>query len=70
MIKIDELIPLLKKGYVAMDKNGEWWWFAEKPIMDDLILQWISFGMSQEQLKTFDIEPADDWTRSLMEVGK
>ena len=34
MIKITDLIPMLKNGWVAMDNNGAWWWYNEKPTYD------------------------------------
>lgn len=34
-IEIEELIPLLKGGYVAMDKDGDWNWFSDTPEMKD-----------------------------------
>lgn len=30
-ITIYDLLPLLKKGYVAMDEDGTWCWFKSKP---------------------------------------
>lgn len=30
MINIQDIIPFMKKGWVAMDKNGEWGWYSEK----------------------------------------
>ena len=30
-ITIDDLIPLLKKGWVAMDEDGMWCWYSKKP---------------------------------------
>lgn len=33
-ITIYELLPLLRKGYVAMDEDKEWWWFQAKPDVD------------------------------------
>ena len=31
-IKIEQLLPLLKSGWVAMDEDGRWVWYNEKPI--------------------------------------
>ena len=33
-IDIKVLLPLLKKGWVAMDKNGGWHWYKEKPYIE------------------------------------
>ena len=30
MINIQDLIPFMKEGWVAMDKNGDWYWFKNK----------------------------------------
>lgn len=33
MINIQDIIPFMKKGWVAMDKSGQWWWYNEKPFI-------------------------------------
>lgn len=68
MIKIEDLLPLLKKGYVAMNKNGDWWWSLSEPVvkkeswsMENPV--WVGY--------IIDIAPYDgDWKDSLMECGK
>ena len=30
-MKIQELLPRLNKGWVAMDKDGSWYWYKRKP---------------------------------------
>ena len=30
-ITIYDLLPLLKKGWVAMDKDGTWGWYLKRP---------------------------------------
>lgn len=32
MIKIEQLLPLRKEGWVAMDADGCWYWYSEKPV--------------------------------------
>lgn len=67
-IKIEDLLPLLKPGWVAMDENGEWYWHEGEPEVQDDIwsagrdceLSWLS--------DAFDIAPVEDWTKSLMKV--
>ena len=27
-IKIEELIPFMKKGWVACNNDGTWWWYS------------------------------------------
>ena len=68
MINIQDIIPFMKKGWVAMDFGGEWFWYNDKPtIHNDSI--WhseddITFCISL----MFDIAPADDWEKSLIQV--
>lgn len=71
MINIQDIIPFMKKGWVAMDKNGEWVWFENEIEREDDI--WVKKeagnGKWHELSVTFDIAPADDWTKSLIKVG-
>lgn len=65
-IDIKVLLPLLKKGWVAMDKDGVWCWYEKKPkINQDL---WIN-SSSCKILSCFNIKPAENWEESLMECG-
>ena len=67
-IDIKVLLPLLPKGWVAMDKNGDWYWYNEKPELfsDD----WHgSCALKHECLYPFNIKPAEDWRNSLVECG-
>ena len=69
-IKIEELIPLLKGGYVAMDKDGDWTWFSDTPEMKDGMWFWFDcLGMYNNLSEMFNIAPAKDWTKSLIKVG-
>lgn len=73
MIKIEDLLPLIKKGYVAMDKNGDWCWFEKKPYHDDNY--WIVESLDWDEYiyldYAFNIAPYDgNWKDSLMECGK
>lgn len=69
MINIQDIIPYMKEGWVAMDKNGEWWWYSEKPF--PYVIQWHVQGGKTGFFDNamFDIAPADDWTKSLIKVG-
>jgi len=71
MISIQDIIPFMKDGWVAMDEDGEWYWIDKKPVMDKDLLEWIPYGESFWCCisKVFDIAPADDWTKSLIKVG-
>ena len=72
MINIQDIIPFMKKGWVAMDSDGEWYWFPLEPyIKSD---EWLFRGGSGYLEATcisslFDIAPADEWTKSLIKVG-
>lgn len=68
-IDVKALSPLLKKGYVAMDKNGNWRWYAYKPLKE--INFWKPQGNVVEvfELFSFNLKPAENWEDSLMECG-
>ena len=70
MINIQDIIPFMKEGWVAMDKNGSWWWFPMKPSIYKR--EWLFSGETEEDgvclSSVFDIAPADDWTKSLIKV--
>lgn len=68
LIDIEALLPLLKKGYVAMDKNGSWHWYKEKPYIEKFYFSWNS-GSPVSFIGGFNIKPAEDWRESLMECG-
>lgn len=69
MINIQDIIPFMKPGWVAMDMNGTWWWRTKKPRR--FRNQWSSddFDDLEYSLNAFNIAPADDWTKSLIKVG-
>lgn len=69
MINIQEIIPYMKDGWVAMDEEGKWYWYEEKPVFDKELQQWIPvYGISEMLNVTFDIAPADECTKSLIQV--
>ena len=65
------IAPHMSKGYVAMDKDKMWWWYKEKP--RKFRVYWrIKTGTENEICflhKLFNIEPVEDWVKSLIEVG-
>lgn len=70
MINIQDIIPFMKKGWVAMDETGVWYYHEQEPEMSDSITggywrSWDNVRISD----VFDIAPADDWTKSLIKVG-
>lgn len=72
MINIQDIIPYLKAGWVAMDKDGFWCWYEKKPKLSkkDEIWHNPNFGEYTE-VETFafqDIAPADDWKQSLIKI--
>lgn len=66
---IDELkkniAPYMRKGWVAMDKDGCWSFYEGKPSMN-----YDYWGRIDYVELPFDIEPVDNWKESLIEVGK
>ena len=67
-IDIEVLLPLLKKGWVAMDKNGDWYWFKEKPYIEKYYYSWNT-GSPVSFIGGFNIKPAENWEESLQECG-
>lgn len=67
-IDIKVLLPLLKKGWVAMDALGVWRWYQEEPYRG--ICEWKNYGViPSERLSAFNIKPVENWETSLMECG-
>ena len=67
-IDIKVLCPLLKKGYVAMDRNNGWHWYKEKPYISEYYFCWKT-GSQVSFIGGFNLKPAEDWRNSLMECG-
>lgn len=68
MINIQDIIPFMKDGWVAMDKNKCWYWHRRKPTkLNSPWNYWDSKG-SDFELLMFKIAPADDWTKSLIKI--
>ena len=65
-IDIKVLFPLMKKGYVAMDEDKNWYWHPVKPKHDSTV--WIA-EKPGAYLLAFNIKPAENWETSLMECG-
>jgi len=67
MINIQDIIPFMKDGWVAMDEDGLWCWFEKKPHTESSITggYWQS-NACECITECFDIAPADDWTKSLI----
>lgn len=72
---IYELLPRLRRGWVAMYADGQWCWFAARPEILDLggVKLWCPSDKEGITILSilFDIAPfAGDWKDSLMECGK
>lgn len=66
--KIESLFPILDKGWVAMDKDGKWYWFEKKPVHNNR--EWDRcFCDIQSLSDNFNIEFFDgDWKDSLRRI--
>lgn len=70
-ITIYDLLPLLRKGWLAMDKHGKWSWHESKPRIDEKYEIWAfnKNGYLCTISKIFNIKPFDgNWKDSLMEI--
>ena len=65
-IDIEVLLPLLKKGWVAMDKDRSWYWYKEKPQIN---LDLWKNNSSYIFLSCFNIKHAENLEESIMECG-
>lgn len=63
-----DIAPKMRPGWVAMDEEGDWFYFKLQPKITDYY--WIESNKGCYGLWTFDITPVDDWTQSLRKVGK
>ena len=76
-IQINDLIPFLKPGFVAMDSTGEWYWYKKQPKQSPVYGFW---GIdTQADPKTdfqalsvaFDIEKSEqEWNESTIKVTR
>lgn len=65
-IDIQELIPYLKQGWVAMDKSGHWYWYDMSIIPAEN--HWVSRKSVENICPLANIKPVEDWTKSLIKV--
>lgn len=63
-----DIAPKIRPGWVAMDKDGSWCWFCDKPILDKKHKIWRG-SQPWGWLSCYDISPVDDWTQSLRRVS-
>lgn len=70
MINIQDIIPFMRKGWVAMDRCGAWIWYDTKPIVKKRFGYWKrTRDWCLLDIVFSDIAPAEDWTKSLIRVG-
>lgn len=70
-MKIQELLPHLKKGWVAMEEDGQWYWYKCKPRCARKAGYW--YNKSQFWVcfnEVLKIEFDGDWKDSLMKCGE
>lgn len=70
--EIEDISPFIKQGYVAMDANGRWRWYKHKPHTNESKGMWLRDEIEHPwcDLWCLDIEPVDDWTKSLIKIGE
>lgn len=66
-IDIKVLFPLLKKGWVAMDKDEDWYWYSDKPTLTGCFWN-CNVGLCN-RIGGFNFKPAENLEESLQECG-
>ena len=71
-IKIEELIPLMRDGWVACDEDGTWNWYYSKPHKNTKYNLWVADerGIMSCFSRPFNVAPAEDWTKSLIKIER
>lgn len=54
-------------GYIAQDKNGNWYWFSDNPIANLETGRWEAEG-EQRFIRECDIFASSHWALSLEEI--
>lgn len=61
----------MRPGWIAMSPSDDWYFYSTKPKI--VLGDWHNFlnasGGYSSPLYMFDIDPVDDWTKSLQKVG-
>lgn len=70
-VAIETFLPLLPKGWVAMDETGDWFYFDDYPRLfrRSGYGGWESKSGVCTPLSAFNIQPADEWEESRLECG-
>lgn len=64
----EKIAPHMRRGYIAMDKDGEYLWHEKRPTKQ-AGFYWRNKGLIFEIGIFFNIKPVKDWTKSLIKVG-
>lgn len=65
---MQDIAPKMRQGWVAMDEDGEFCWYSDKPELGKYC--WSIRSGRCLGLRCFDIASVDDWTQSLRKVGQ
>lgn len=69
MITIEQLVPLLRPGWVAMDTSDKWYWYEDRPYYGYADWQYTGRGECMELNILFEIAVyPGDWRESLIEI--
>lgn len=71
MINIQDIAPFMKDGFVFMERDGTWEYNQTEPkIIKNPVRNYKCWDRGFRLDEFFDIAPADDWTKSLIKVGR
>lgn len=62
-VPVQNIFPLLKSGYVAMNKDGTWSWFENGPVLNANGVWYTSEGLCND-LSCFYLLTVEDYTKS------
>lgn len=62
-----DIAPEMRPGWIAMDEDETWYWYSKKPTK--LAHNFNIKDGTLFKLDMFDIDPVDDWRKSLRKVG-
>ena len=63
---VNEVKNFLKPGWVAMDENGKWFWFKEKPSRGNYT--WEASSSESFSLGALSLKRVECWADSLKKV--
>ncbi len=68
----EKIAPYMKRGWICYDPSIKYWmWFKIKPKANIEKKTWLLYDYCAFcTVVEFNIEPVEDWVKSLMEVGK